>query len=855
MKLLCVDGNSILNRAFYGIRELSTKDGTPTNAIFGFFNILHKMINEVSPDGIVVAFDMHAPTFRHTKYSEYKANRKGMPEELFVQMPIAKELIQLLGFHICEKEGYEADDILGAFSNSCKQSGDECVIATGDRDSLQLVNDKVTVRLATTKETIVYTPEKIKEVYGVTPRQLIEVKSLMGDSSDNIPGVTGCGEKTALGLIAKFKSLDGVYENIDDSFIKPRMREKLLADKEKAYMSRELAEIVFDVPIDLIPEHYKNKQRDIEATAKKFELLEMKSMLKKFGLEGSATEEKHEEKPKEFCKNYNVILNPSVKDVKQNLSANNSLDFICSFENSELVRLQIADNENIYDFNFNVANAFDEIVISSDSNKRTINAKEIYKYALQNKTTINNIKMDISLAGYLLNSGGLEYNIPTMQAEYLPEFNTDCELSDIAVLPSLSDKLESELKAKNMYSLLEEIELPFCEVLAEMEDVGMYIDKDGVHAFGEMLKSRIEELTAEIYELAGEEFNINSTQHLARILFEKLGLPTKKKTKSGYSTNAQVLELLYDKHPIIAKILEYRKITKLNSTYVVGLLREIEPDGRIHSVFKQTEARTGRISSTEPNMQNIPVKTELGREMRKFFVAKQGYTLVDADYSQIELRILAHISDDKQMIQAFKDKLDIHSMTASKVFKIPIDELPSNIRNRAKAINFGIVYGIGAFSLSKDIGVSVSEASDYIKEYLETYSGVKQYMIDVVSKGERDGYVTTMFNRRRDLPELANKNKNIKAFGERVAMNTPIQGSAADILKIAMINVSKKLKAEKIDAKIILQVHDEIILESSEKDAEKARKILCNEMENAVSLKVPLVADGKVAKSWYLAKE
>lgn len=854
MKLLCIDGNSILNRAFYGIRELSTKDGTPTNAIYGFFNILSKMISEVSPDGIVVAFDMHAPTFRHKMYDGYKAKRKGMPEELFVQMPIAKELIELLGYYVCEKEGYEADDILGAFSNSCKQSGNECIIATGDRDSLQLVNDSVTVRLATTKETIIYTPEKIFEVYGITPRQLIDLKALMGDTSDNIPGVTGCGEKTALGLIQKFSSLDGVYENIDDPFIKPKMREKIINDKEQAYMSRELAEIVFDVPIDLDPTHYTSKPMQNEKVAQKFTELEMVSMLKKFSLESVIPEAPIVAKKEIIC-NYTVTQNPPISTVADRLSTQQAINFICEFNGVELAVLHIACENEIFTYNFNSINAFEELIVNSNKPKHTTNSKQIYHFAIQNKFDITNIVMDIELAGYLLNSAGDDYSIKALANEFIDEFKTDCEQFDIAVLPYLSEKLTNELEHQNMKELLCDIEIPFCEVLANMEETGVYIDKNGVNEFGKLLQERIKELTSEIYDLADEEFNINSTQHLARILFEKLGLPAKKKTKSGYSTNAQVLEELYDRHPIIPRILEYRKLTKLNSTYVVGLIKEIKDDGRIHSVFKQTEARTGRISSTEPNMQNIPVRTKLGSQMRKFFVAKDGYTLVDADYSQIELRILAHIANDKQMIDAFKNGLDIHSMTASKVFNIPIDELPPEIRSRAKAINFGIVYGIGAFSLSKDIGTSVSEASKYIKDYLSTYSGVKDYMDKTIADGTKNGYVTTMFNRRRALPELSSKNKNIVAFGERVAMNAPIQGSAADIIKIAMVKVFKRLKAEKLDAKIILQVHDEIILEASEKDADKSLTVLCEEMQSAASLNVPLVADGKIAKSWYLAKE
>ncbi len=856
MKLLCVDGNSILNRAYYGIRELSAKDGTPTNAIYGFFNILAKNIKEVSPDGIVVAFDVHAPTFRHKAYDGYKANRKGMPDDLFVQMPITKELLCYLGYHVCEAEGYEADDILGAISHACDISGNECVIVTGDRDSLQLVRENVTVRLAATKETIVYTPEKIAEVYGVSPQQLIEVKSLMGDSSDNIPGVSGCGEKTALGLIQKFGSLDGVYENIDDGFIKPKMRERLVNDKEQAYMSRSLAEIVFDVPMDLTPEHYLNKPCENAKAAGRFLQLDMASMPTKFGLDASDIKiEPNVGKPKRAACSYKVETNADLAKAREAVEKCEHLDFICDFSGGELSGLKITANGVIFDYNFNIAQAFEQIVCESDKPKRTHDAKPVYRFCLEQGLSIKNIVMDSMLAGYLLDSSSTDYSIQTLKYAYLADFETECELYDSALLPPLCDELSEQIREKDMQSLLLDVEIPFCEVLANMEVTGVNIDKDGVNRFGELLKERIEELTQDIYRIAGEEFNINSTQSLAKILFEKLGLPAKKKTKSGYSTNAQVLESLFDKHPIVPDVLEYRKLTKLYSTYVVGLINEIKSDGRIHSVFKQTETRTGRISSTEPNMQNIPVRTALGREMRKFFVAKDGYMLVDADYSQIELRILADMSGDSEMIDAFNSGKDIHSMTASKVFKIPIDELPQDVRSRAKAINFGIVYGIGAFSLARNIGASVSEASDYINDYFKTYRGVKKFMDETVKKAEENGYVTTMFGRRRELPELNAKNRNVRAFGERAAMNAPIQGTAADIIKIAMIRVFNRIKEECLDAKVILQVHDEIILEASEKDADRALKILCEEMENTVKLKVKLEAQGAAAKSWYLAKQ
>ena len=853
MKLLVIDGNSILNRAFYGIRELSTKSGIPTNAVLGFLNILFKSIGETSPDGIVVAFDLPAPTFRHKMYDGYKATRKPSPDDLRIQFPMIKEIIKLLGYHVVEKEGFEADDILGSFAKSCEQSGDTCLIATGDRDSLQLVCDTVSVRLASTKETIIYTPEKINEIYGVSPCELIEVKALMGDSSDNIPGVKGVGEKTALNLVTQYKTLENLYANIDDEGIKPKVREKLLNDKELAFLSRDLGTINCDVPIDLTPENYKSLPPQRDLLIAKFVELEMNSMIRKIDTDAVVPENM----VPTTSVTMNVIQNPSYEQAKE--YCKDTVDFFPEFDGEELIALYVTTKDTVLVYSFNPHTAFEQVVLKSTLPKRTIGAKGVYKYLIKSGLLIDDLVMDLELAGYLLKPDAKSYDLAALKEEYLPQLNltdkaTNGECEPPAILTHIIDFIGREIESKELGTLLREIEIPFSEVLASMEVTGFSVDQSGVAEFGNQLTEKIATLTTEIHTLAEDDFNINSPQALGEILFNKLGLPAKKKTKTGYSTNADVLESLKNSHEIIPKILEYRKLTKLNSTYVVGLKKEIGIDGRIHSIFKQTEARTGRISSTEPNMQNIPVRTKLGREMRKFFVAKEGYTLVDADYSQIELRVLAHISGDENMIAAFNADADIHKITASQVFGVPIDDVSSEFRSRAKAINFGIVYGISAFGLSQDIGVTVPEASHYIKEYLATYSGVKGYMDDIIEQGKRFGFVSTLFARRRYLPELKSSNHNIRSFGERVALNAPIQGTAADILKIAMVKIYRRLKSENIDAKIILQVHDEIILETAEAEAIKALLILTQEMENAAKLSVPLKVDGHVGKTWYIAK-
>lgn len=850
MKLLAIDGNSILNRAFYGVKLLTNKDGIYTNAIFGFLNIMLKLLKEHSPDAVAVAFDVSRKTFRNDKYEDYKANRKGMPDELRVQLPLIKEILTDLGYAVVGLEGYEGDDILGTLSHFACQNGHTAVVATGDRDCLQLVNDCVSVSLAKTKETVIYTPEKVKEDFGITPKQVIDLKALMGDSSDNIPGVKGIGEKTALGLIQKYNSIEEIYDNIDSIEATPRVKNLLSADKEMAFKSYDLATICLSVPIPLDIEAYKKRPTDEAALSEILKRLELFSFFDKLGVGLESGGDSEESKMK--------TVSPKEIDVVGGEAS--AIGFIGSGETAILLKedggalLNIGDK--IIDVKKDDAEAVLTSLFKSNFKIQTYKAKPVYKLARRLGFENVSISFDAELSAYLLSPASKGYELSVLRAKYLDglNFETDEKYLDILSLPYLCEKLREEQKSEGMDGLYNEIELPLCEVLSSMEDEGFAVDRKSIEEFGERLRNEIDLTKEQIYRLAGEEFNINSTKELGSILFEKLGLPAKKKTKTGYSTNADVLESLMDKHPIIPCIMEYRKLSKLESTYVAGLLKVISDDGRVHSTFNQTETRTGRISSTEPNVQNIPVRSELGSEIRKFFVARDGYTLVDADYSQIELRILAHIANDKNMIKAFNENLDIHAMTASQVFGYPIESLPSALRSRAKAINFGIVYGISAFSLSNDIGVSVREAKEYIEAYLRTYNGVASYMERVVKEARENGFVKTIYGRKRDLADINASNKLVRAFAERVALNTPIQGTAADIIKLAMIRVYNRLKNEELDARLILQVHDELIVEAPVLQAERVRAILKEEMENAAKLNVPLVADVHSGENWYIAK-
>lgn len=826
MGFLVIDGNSILNRAFYGIRVLTNSRGVATNAVTGFMNTLLMLEKDVNPDMIAVAFDLKAPTFRHKMYDGYKANRKGMPEDLAQQLPYMKKIIKAMGITIIEKEGFEADDIIGTVSAACADKKIPCTVSTGDRDSFQLVNDYVTVRLAKTKGDIYYTPDVIMEEYGVTPKQMIEVKALMGDTSDNIPGVPGIGEKTALSLIKEFASVDGVYENIGSTLITKGVRTKLENGKESCYMSRQLAEICLTAPIDTDLSHYVPKERDDTELARLLSELEMYKMLQKLKLHPTSAPAGSKEALEE--------------SVAKQIPAMPAGDIVLTQEGSVYAGAVCAPVQ--------LSDAEFKAYADSDSTKYTFDIKETL--TVTGCERLKNNRFDTTLAAYLADPDSNDYSMSRLCAQYgVPEGNSIQEKSITAA--ALNGILSSKISETGSATVLTDIEIPLATVLVAMEREGVKIDIDGIKAFGKEVSAKAEKISREIYEYAGHEFNIGSPKQLGSVLFEKLALPSAKKTKTGYSTNAEVLESLMDKHPIIPLITEYRALTKLQNTYVTGLLKVVGEDGRVHSTFKQTETRTGRISSAEPNIQNIPVRTPLGREMRRFFTAKDGYLLVDADYSQIELRVLAHISGDEIMKKAFLDGVDIHTVTASQVFNQPIEWVTPDLRSKAKAVNFGIVYGIGAFSLSKDIGVSVPKASEYIRSYLSKYSGIAHYMEQTVAKAKRDGYVETMFGRRRYIKELAAKNKNLQAFGERVAKNTPIQGTAADIIKIAMIKVYNRLKDSGLDAKLILQVHDELIVEAREDCADKVAALLKEEMENAVKLTVPMTVDVNVGKTWY----
>ena len=850
MKLLVVDGNSILNRAFYGIKTLTTKDGKFTNAIYGFLTMLERIKNDTSPDAVAIAFDLKAPTFRHEKYALYKANRKGMPEELAMQLQPLKDLLGYLGYALVTCEGFEADDILGTLAKVCEDSGNECVIATGDRDSLQLVSDKVSVRLAKNLNgTLLYTPEKIMEEYRVTPEKLIEIKAIQGDSSDNIPGVAGIGQVGATNLIEKYGSVDYIYDHIDELDIKEGMRKKLIDSKDNAFLSRELGEICKSAPIDTDISHYKVGEVDVEKASKLMSSLELFSLIKKFGLD-IAVEKELKAKQTLSCD----IKLTDKKEALNILEKEEKIFVDIVFESEKIKKIIAALSDKV------IVCEDEELLVELAKQKKPLyvyNSKPIFAFCDKREIDIN-IAFDITLAAYLLNPSSSSYDLERLCAEYdieTAEKGDDADTVLIYSMPKLVDKLEEKINAFEQNKLLYEIEIPLAKVLARMENIGFEVDKQGIKNFGEDIAGKIETLQKEIYESVGYEFNINSPKQLAKALFEDLELPAKKKTKSGYSTSAEVLESLINYHPCIEKILLYRTYAKLKSTYCDSLIEKIGKDGRIHSSFNQTETRTGRISSTEPNLQNIPVRTEIGRNLRRYFKAKDGCVLVDADYSQIELRVLAHISGDENMKKAFLDNVDIHTLTASQVFNMPIDMVTSIMRSRAKAVNFGIVYGMGAFSLSKDIGVSVKEASGYINSYLEHFSSIDAYMKNTIEKAKKDGYVETLFGRRRYLPELSASNHNTRAFGERVARNAPVQGTAADIIKIAMIRVDNRLKRENLQARLILQIHDELIVEAPTDEMMQVAILLQEEMEKAVSLSVPLEAKASVGETWYDAKE
>ncbi|MBE6728975.1 MAG: DNA polymerase I [Ruminococcaceae bacterium] len=845
MKLLAIDGNSIINRAFYGIRLLSTSRGVHTNAIYGFINILNRLVEKESPDGVAVAFDLKAPTFRHQKYSGYKAGRKPMPDELREQVPLLKKWLTLYGYRVIECEGFEADDILGTLARICEDGENSCVIATGDRDALQLISDRVRVLLSATKagkpEIITYDKEALFSTYGLSPEQMIELKALMGDTSDKIPGVSGVGEKTATELIKNFGSLDGVYQNLESPLIRPAVKAKLEADKENAYLSHFLGTISRNAPISENLEDYLPEKQDTNALASFMTDLELFRLMDSMGINPVQSQESIE-----------LSLSRTVNTVSpEDFIVYDIADIVCDLEKGEIA---VVSKDNGTVFKCEDKKLHD--ILTSDIKIRAYDCKALYRYSLSNGTELKNVVFDALLAGYIADPSASSYDIDRLIGRYhIADVGGFEGILRTAVLHGpVCDALEKELKKTEQLKLLIDIELPLAEVLASMELTGVLVDTKGISQMGEELSHRIEALQKEIYSLIGYELNLNSPKQLGIALFEDLKLPGAKKTKSGYSTSAEILENLKYEHPAVEKLLEYRQLSKLKSTYCDGLLAATAADGRIHSTFNQVETRTGRISSLEPNLQNIPVRSEEGRRLRKFFIADKGKVLCDADYSQIELRVLAAISEDKNMINAFSSGLDIHTATATQVFSLPNEMVTPSLRSKAKAVNFGIVYGIGAFSLSKDIGVTRKEADQYIKGYLTAYSGVDSYMKKVILDAKEKGFVTTLFGRRRYLPELSSSNHMLKAFGERVARNAPIQGTAADIIKIAMVKVYRALKEKLPSARLILQVHDELIVECNKEDKEFVCSLLSNEMQNSVKLAVSLIADANYGESWYEAK-
>lgn len=876
MKFMVIDGNSILNRAFYGVRLLANHDGLPTNAIYGFLSTLFRLQDEYTPDRTIVCFDVKEKTFRHQKFDSYKATRKGMPDELAAQLPVMKEVLDALGIIRCEKGGYEADDLIGTISRKAEEQGDDCLIVTGDRDSLQLVSAHTTVHLVSSKggqdTSRDITPETFREEYGFDPIRLIDLKALMGDSSDNISGVPGVGEKTAMNLLHTFGSLDEVYRHLDAPEIKKGLRDKLTNGEQAARDSYWLATIERDAPLPIDMQALPDAQMDRDALYDLLTRLEFKSFLTRLGLSKI-------EVPTPTAAERKRVELTDLESARKQLDALTELSAVPLFAAPGLRAFALLVQDTVYllsSDSFSVAD-WDTVtarLFAGDIKLVMHDAKPTYVELLEAGLAAQGVLFDTSIAAYLLDPTASAYDLERVALSYLnrelPKVDLTAEdafsplggrdsalatmTANVEAVADIYAEASARLEEQGMHKLFFEMEMPLMTVLAEMQQAGCKADADQLCAFGEQLDTRIAALTEQIYAAAGHEFNIQSSKQLGVVLFEELGLPYKKKTKTGYSTSAEVLESLAGYHPMIADVLEYRQLTKLKSTYVDGLLKVIAPDGRIHSHFQQTVTATGRLSSVDPNLQNIPVRTELGRELRRMFVAEQGRVLVDADYSQIELRVLAHVADDDAMIEAFRGGQDIHATTASKVYGVPVEEVTPQMRSSCKAVNFGIVYGISDFSLAQDIGVTRKEAAAFIQSYLDTYPGVHHYMESIKQSARETGYVETLFGRRRALPELNSKNFNLRSFGERAAMNTPIQGTAADIIKIAMLRVRDRLKAEGFEARLILQVHDELILEAPEHEAERAAALLREEMEHAAELRVPLVAEAKIGHSWYETK-
>ena len=881
MKLMVIDGNSLINRAFYGIRMLTTKDGQPTNAVYGFVNILLKLLDEEKPDALCVTFDRKAPTFRHLAYEGYKAQRKGMPDELAAQLPVLKDVLAAMNIPRYELDGWEADDLIGTIAARDTAAGWETVIVTGDKDSLQLVSDATRVKLVSTRmgqtTTKEMTPETFREAYGFDPVHIVDLKALMGDTSDNIPGVKGIGEKTAMDLIQRYQSVEAIYADVEGVEAKPAVKKKLAEGEEQARMSYDLATIRCDAPIDFSPEDARRREPDGPALYELFLALEFNKLIDKMGLSGGPAAGRADKPAAGAVRQERVTDRVRMAELVEQwrrepwvaVLALPSLDVVAvAWDGGARAALCAADRLEGY-------NELLRALFSGEIQKVSHNVKDLMHLLLDEGLSTDGFCFDTALAAYLLSPTDGSYELEKLgityfnqefpkAKEYLapdafgpladPAGPAEAMCAHAALAAALYRALAPKLEELDMHELYYGLELPLCPVLAEMERAGMLVDRRALADFGILLDGRIQADEALIYELAGEEFNINSTQQLGQVLFDHLGLPPVKKTKTGYSTNADVLEKLRDKHPIVEAVLDYRQLAKLKSTYVDGLTKVIAADGRIHTSFQNTVTATGRLSSTEPNLQNIPVRTELGAELRKMFVAPAGRVLVDADYSQIELRLLAHIAGDEHMIAAFRAGEDIHTVTASQVFGVPPEQVTHEMRRRAKAVNFGIVYGISDFSLSQDIGVTRAEAKAYMEKYFEKYSGVHAYMTQVVERAKADGYVSTLMGRRRWLPELKSSNFNLRSFGERVALNMPIQGTAADLIKKAMLHVDGRLRREGLEARLVLQVHDELIVECPEGEAEQVQRLLAEEMEHVAELAVPLTAEAHAGKSWAEAK-
>ncbi len=825
MKLLAIDGNSILNRAFYGIRPLSTADGLPTNALFGFLNILLRQLEETEPTHAAVAFDLKAPTFRHKAFDGYKAGRRPMPDELKAQLPFAKDLCRALGFTVLEKEGFEADDILGTLAATAENAGMDADILTGDRDALQLIDGRVNVLLAGNAETKRFDVKAFTEKYGVDPSVYVEVKALMGDSSDNIPGVRGVGEKTAFALIKDYGSLDALYARLDESPLPPKQKEKLREGEKDARLSRFLSEIKKDVPLGIGADDlaYPGFRRgELFALLSR---LEFTAAIKKLGLDRTET----------------ASQAPKAEAETVSLSSLGKGPFAVRTEEDGIL---VSDGEKTFRL---ASSDYPAFLRNGEKKKVFLSSKEAYRASLAAGEEAEGIVFDLSLAAYVLDPSDGTAGVDRLAAKYLPgEVFSDEGKRLFALYKVLKEKTAGEKEA----FLCEKIEFPLAKTLAEMEDRGFSVDRDRLEAYGKALEREAKELEERITFAAGREFNVNSPKQLGEVLFEEMGLPHGKKTKSGYSTSAEILEELRFSWPVVDDILEYRQLTKLKGTYTDGLAKVISPDGRIHTNFNQALTQTGRLSYSEPNLQNIPVRTERGKELRRCFVPKEGYLLVDADYSQIELRLLAHIANDSAMLEAFRNGEDIHTSTASQVFRVPVEMVTPELRKRAKAVNFGIVYGIGDYSLSRDLGISKKRAGEYIDAYLSHYAGIRDYLENAVREAKAKGYTETIFGRKRFIPELSSPKAALRAFGERVAMNSPIQGSSADIIKLAMIRADERLKREGVDAALILQVHDELVVEARADQAERAAVILKEEMEGAVSLSLPLTVEVKTGSDW-----